>query len=59
MAKYAKAIASALGGAVATGLGIFLGWDPAQIDAQTITITGALGTLLPMLFTIFSPKNAD
>jgi uncharacterized YccA/Bax inhibitor family protein len=59
MSKYAKAIASALGGAVATGLGIWLGWDVEQINAQSATIVGAFGTLIPMLFTLFGPKNAD
>lgn len=59
MSKYSKAIAAALGGGVATIAGIFLGWSPEQITTQTVAITGALTVLLPTIFTIISPKNAD
>lgn len=59
MAKYSKAIAAALGGGVATIAGIFLGWSPEQITTQTVAITGALGVFMPLIFTFFSPKNAN
>lgn len=59
MSRYSKAIASALGGVIATVAGVFLGWDPVQINTQAVAISGALGTLIPMAFVFFAPRNAE
>ena len=59
LAKYTKAIAAAVGGGVATAAGIWLGWSPEQITTQGTLIAGSIGTLLPFLSTLFSPKNAE
>ena len=62
MSKYSKAIAAAIGGALAVGVAVGVLPDTFNVEETTTTITTAavaLGAIISAVITYASPKNEE